>query len=158
MYTDFCRRKIDKPKPPYTFIYPSYVHRWTYISWWATQTDSWFVLCLKRPLVAQFCDPRLRRFNLVSFDMRGGHGKTSGDKVPSHYGQDEAAEDIVKLMVCPWISRNFFVLSWHSRMPLNYLPVILLRCPQEPPLPLSSQYPTPIMYCLCFWYLTFALK
>jgi pimeloyl-ACP methyl ester carboxylesterase len=30
--------------------------------------------------------------------LRGGHGDTSGDKVPSYYGQIEAAEDTVKLM------------------------------------------------------------
>ncbi|KIK69163.1 hypothetical protein GYMLUDRAFT_188693 [Collybiopsis luxurians FD-317 M1] len=47
---------------------------------------------------SQFCDPQLRRFNLVSFDLRGGHGGTTGDKVPSHYGQTEAAEDTMKLM------------------------------------------------------------
>ncbi|KAJ3795383.1 Alpha/Beta hydrolase protein [Lentinula aff. detonsa] len=47
---------------------------------------------------AQFNDPQLRRFNLVSFDLRGGHGGTTGDRVPTHYGQAEAAEDTIKLM------------------------------------------------------------
>ncbi|KIK60925.1 hypothetical protein GYMLUDRAFT_167349 [Collybiopsis luxurians FD-317 M1] len=47
---------------------------------------------------SQFCDPQLRRFNLVSFDLRGGHGDTTGDKVPSNYGQIDAAEDMINLM------------------------------------------------------------
>ncbi|GAW03056.1 alpha beta hydrolase fold protein [Lentinula edodes] len=47
---------------------------------------------------AQFCDCQLRRFNLVSFDLRGGHGGTTGDRVPFRYGQVEAAEDTMRLM------------------------------------------------------------
>ncbi|KAF9064737.1 Alpha/Beta hydrolase protein [Rhodocollybia butyracea] len=47
---------------------------------------------------AQFADPLLRCSNLVSFDLRGGHGDTSGDKVPPYYGQVEAAEDTIRLM------------------------------------------------------------
>ncbi|KAK7041562.1 hypothetical protein VNI00_009149 [Paramarasmius palmivorus] len=45
----------------------------------------------------QFGDHKLRRFNLVTFDLRG-HGETSGDKMPPNYGQKESAEDVVKLM------------------------------------------------------------
>ncbi|KIK50303.1 hypothetical protein GYMLUDRAFT_182934 [Collybiopsis luxurians FD-317 M1] len=47
---------------------------------------------------SQFSDPKLRRFNLVSFDLRGGHGDTTGSEVPLYYGQTEAAEDTIKLM------------------------------------------------------------
>ncbi|EEB90006.1 hypothetical protein MPER_11845 [Moniliophthora perniciosa FA553] len=45
----------------------------------------------------QFGDHKLRRFNLVTFDLRG-HGETTGDKMPPNYGQTESAEDVVKLM------------------------------------------------------------
>ena len=45
----------------------------------------------------QFADPQLRRFNLVALDFRA-HGETSG-AVSSSYGQEDAAEDVVKFMV-----------------------------------------------------------
>ncbi|KAF9264028.1 alpha/beta-hydrolase, partial [Marasmius fiardii PR-910] len=45
----------------------------------------------------QFGDPKLRRFNLVTFDLRA-HGETTGTKMPEGYGQKESAEDVVKLM------------------------------------------------------------
>ncbi|KAG7086410.1 hypothetical protein E1B28_002365 [Marasmius oreades] len=45
----------------------------------------------------QFADPRVRRFNLVAFDLRQ-HGETTGDKLPEGYGQREATEDVAKLM------------------------------------------------------------
>ncbi|KAL0565126.1 hypothetical protein V5O48_016904 [Marasmius crinis-equi] len=45
----------------------------------------------------QFGDPKLRRFNLVTFDLRA-HGETTGDPMPANYGQKESAEDVVKLM------------------------------------------------------------
>ncbi|KAJ3821251.1 Alpha/Beta hydrolase protein [Lentinula raphanica] len=70
--------EIDKSLPTLLFIHPISIAEHIYH--------------------AQFCDPRLRRFNLVSFDMRGGHGGTTGDKVPAHYGQVEAAEDTMLLM------------------------------------------------------------
>lgn len=46
----------------------------------------------------QFFDPLLRRFNLVAFDLRA-HGETVADVTPD-YTKDEAAEDIIQLMVC----------------------------------------------------------
>ncbi|KAL0066714.1 hypothetical protein AAF712_006319 [Marasmius tenuissimus] len=45
----------------------------------------------------QFGDPKLRRFNLITFDLRA-HGETTGDVLPPNYGQKESAEDVVKLM------------------------------------------------------------
>ncbi|KAJ3966390.1 Alpha/Beta hydrolase protein [Lentinula raphanica] len=42
----------------------------------------------------QFSDQALRKFNLVSFDLRW-HGETSSDTVPPVYGQEEAAEDAI---------------------------------------------------------------
>ncbi|KAJ8077592.1 hypothetical protein PM082_002024 [Marasmius tenuissimus] len=45
----------------------------------------------------QFGDPKLRRFNLVTFDLRA-HGETTGDLLPHNYGQKESAEDVFKLM------------------------------------------------------------
>ncbi|KAJ2926625.1 hypothetical protein H1R20_g10447, partial [Candolleomyces eurysporus] len=44
----------------------------------------------------QFCDPKLRRFNLVGYDARI-HGKTKGD-VPSDFRRAEAAEDVYHFM------------------------------------------------------------
>ncbi|KAK0458841.1 alpha/beta-hydrolase [Desarmillaria tabescens] len=44
----------------------------------------------------QFGDRTLRKFNLVAMDLRG-HGETGGS-APKHYGQDDAAADIVKFM------------------------------------------------------------
>ncbi|KAK7040105.1 hypothetical protein VNI00_009910 [Paramarasmius palmivorus] len=41
--------------------------------------------------------PRLRRFNLVTFDVRE-HGETLGDATPPTYDQFDAAEDTVRLM------------------------------------------------------------
>ncbi|KAJ4483868.1 Alpha/Beta hydrolase protein [Lentinula aciculospora] len=57
----------------------------------------------------QFCDSQLRRFNLVSFDLRGGHGGTTGDRVPPNYGQVEAAEDTIKLMDALYLPPCHFV-------------------------------------------------
>lgn len=48
---------------------------------------------------AQFCDPKLRRFNLVGYDARI-HGKTKGD-VPPDFRRAEAAEDVYHFMVSP---------------------------------------------------------
>ncbi|KAG7093263.1 hypothetical protein E1B28_006946 [Marasmius oreades] len=45
----------------------------------------------------QFGDPKLRRFNLVTFDLRA-HGETAGTKIPEGYGQEDSVEDVVKLM------------------------------------------------------------
>ncbi len=45
----------------------------------------------------QFGDANIRRFNLVTLDLRG-HGETGG-KAPKKYGQEAAAEDIAKFMV-----------------------------------------------------------
>ncbi|KAI3604578.1 alpha beta hydrolase fold protein [Moniliophthora roreri] len=46
---------------------------------------------------SQFADPRLRRFNLVTFDVRE-HGETVGQTVPRTYDQFDAAEDTIRLM------------------------------------------------------------
>ncbi|KAJ3874405.1 Alpha/Beta hydrolase protein [Lentinula edodes] len=46
---------------------------------------------------SQFSDPLLRKFNLVTFDLRW-HGDTECDGVPEKYGQEEAAEDIIALI------------------------------------------------------------
>ncbi|KAF5345913.1 hypothetical protein D9758_011415 [Tetrapyrgos nigripes] len=45
----------------------------------------------------QFADPRLRRFNLVTLDLRL-HGQTTGDFLPLTYNEHNAAEDISKFM------------------------------------------------------------
>ncbi|ESK91575.1 alpha beta hydrolase fold protein [Moniliophthora roreri MCA 2997] len=70
-------KSIDKSLPTLLFIHAVYIPRNVYH--------------------LQFGDPRLRRFNLVSFDLRT-HGETTGDKVPPGYGQKEAAEDVAKLI------------------------------------------------------------
>ncbi|KAL0581776.1 hypothetical protein V5O48_000253 [Marasmius crinis-equi] len=70
-------KSIDKNLPTVLFIHAVYLSRDVYH--------------------LQFADPRVRRFNLVAFDLRA-HGETSGDKLPQGYGQKEAAEDVVKLM------------------------------------------------------------
>ncbi|KAJ7598906.1 Alpha/Beta hydrolase protein [Mycena floridula] len=44
----------------------------------------------------QFCDPQLRKFNLVSLDLRA-HGETNGP-ITKKYAQQEAAEDVAKFM------------------------------------------------------------
>ncbi|KIK53521.1 hypothetical protein GYMLUDRAFT_232757 [Collybiopsis luxurians FD-317 M1] len=46
---------------------------------------------------AQFNDPLLRKFNLVTFDLRF-HGETTCDTVPPKYSAEEAAEDALALM------------------------------------------------------------
>ncbi|KAJ7617171.1 Alpha/Beta hydrolase protein [Roridomyces roridus] len=43
-----------------------------------------------------FADPRLRRFNLVTMDLRG-HGQTSAD-VEDTYGRETGAKDVLNLM------------------------------------------------------------
>ncbi|KAK7437948.1 hypothetical protein VKT23_018383 [Stygiomarasmius scandens] len=45
----------------------------------------------------QFSDPQLRRFNLVTVDLRL-HGQTTGDNPPATYNEHDAAEDIAKFM------------------------------------------------------------
>ncbi|KAJ8094855.1 hypothetical protein AAF712_009608 [Marasmius tenuissimus] len=70
-------KSIDKNLPTILFIHAVYLSRDVYH--------------------LQFADPRVRRFNLVAFDLRA-HGETSGDKLPQGYGQIEAAEDVTKLM------------------------------------------------------------
>ncbi|KIK53529.1 hypothetical protein GYMLUDRAFT_207316 [Collybiopsis luxurians FD-317 M1] len=46
---------------------------------------------------SQFCSPLLREFNLLVFDLRW-HGDTKSDTIPSRYGQNEAAEDVIAFM------------------------------------------------------------
>ncbi|KAK7030965.1 hypothetical protein VNI00_013913 [Paramarasmius palmivorus] len=46
---------------------------------------------------SQFSDPRLRRFNLVTFDIRE-HGGTVGETTPPAYDQYDSAEDTVRFM------------------------------------------------------------
>ena len=48
--------------------------------------------------IAQFSDPRLRRFNLLSYDLRE-HGETTGPRIPSTYSEEDAADDVAQLMV-----------------------------------------------------------
>ncbi|KAF9265895.1 alpha/beta-hydrolase [Marasmius fiardii PR-910] len=70
-------KSIDKNLPTILFIHAVYLSRDVYH--------------------LQFADPRVRRFNLVAFDLRR-HGETTGDNLPQGYGQKEAAEDVAKLM------------------------------------------------------------
>ncbi|KAJ3737847.1 hypothetical protein DFJ43DRAFT_986866 [Lentinula guzmanii] len=49
--------------------------------------------------VTQFSDPILRRFNLVTFDLRW-HGDTESDAVPTKYGQEEAARGCDSIYNC----------------------------------------------------------
>lgn len=51
----------------------------------------------RSPLLAQFADPLLRKFNLVTFDMRG-HGET-GSKLEGQFTRVEGADDVIKFMV-----------------------------------------------------------
>ncbi|KAJ3770018.1 Alpha/Beta hydrolase protein [Lentinula raphanica] len=46
---------------------------------------------------SQFSDQALRKFNLVSLDLKW-HGETMSDIVPPKYGQEEAAEDIIAFL------------------------------------------------------------
>ncbi|TFK21826.1 alpha/beta-hydrolase [Coprinopsis marcescibilis] len=67
---------IDSSVPTVIFVHPVYIGR---IVW--------------HP---QLSDPKLRRFNLVTFDLRG-HGGTDGD-IPLHYRRPEAGEDVYSFM------------------------------------------------------------
>ncbi|KAJ7848951.1 Alpha/Beta hydrolase protein [Mycena olivaceomarginata] len=44
-----------------------------------------------------YADPRLRRFNLLTLDLRG-HGSTSAPVDPHTYGRETAAKDVLHLM------------------------------------------------------------
>ncbi|THV07041.1 alpha/beta-hydrolase [Dendrothele bispora CBS 962.96] len=46
---------------------------------------------------SQFSDPLLRKFNLVTFDFRV-HGETTGAEIPEGYGQEDVADDVLRLM------------------------------------------------------------
>ncbi|KAJ3766902.1 Alpha/Beta hydrolase protein [Lentinula raphanica] len=46
---------------------------------------------------SQFCNRTLRKFNLVTFDLRW-HGYTTSDTLPPKYGQEEAAEDVIAMI------------------------------------------------------------
>ncbi|KAJ3759719.1 hypothetical protein EV360DRAFT_20782, partial [Lentinula raphanica] len=46
---------------------------------------------------SQFSDQELRKFNLVSLDLKW-HGETISDIVPPKYGQEEAAEEIIAFL------------------------------------------------------------
>ncbi|KAF9064232.1 Alpha/Beta hydrolase protein [Rhodocollybia butyracea] len=46
---------------------------------------------------SQFCDPALRSFNLVTFDLRW-HGHTTSTRAKEPYGQENAAEDVKALI------------------------------------------------------------
>ncbi|KAJ3827540.1 Alpha/Beta hydrolase protein [Lentinula raphanica] len=54
-------------------------------------------LALHHVFHTQFSDRKLRKFNLVTFDLRW-HGETKSDTVPPVYGQEEAAEDVIALI------------------------------------------------------------
>jgi pimeloyl-ACP methyl ester carboxylesterase len=55
---------------------------------------------------AIYADARLRRFNLLTLDLRG-HGPTSAS-VDDTYGRETAARDVLNLMVCTASHRRFF--------------------------------------------------
>ncbi|KAJ3992945.1 Alpha/Beta hydrolase protein [Lentinula boryana] len=57
---------------------------------------------------SQFSDPILRRFNLVTFDLRW-HGDTESDTVPTKYGQEEAAEDVIAFITALQLPPCHFV-------------------------------------------------
>ncbi|KAJ3715975.1 hypothetical protein DFJ43DRAFT_1007041 [Lentinula guzmanii] len=73
---------------------------------------------------SQFSDPILRRFNLVTFDLRW-HGDTESDAVPTKYGQEEAAEDVIAFIVSVSVLYNFIFL-YHSWQTALQLPLAIL--------------------------------
>ncbi|KAJ6587276.1 Alpha/Beta hydrolase protein [Mycena sp. CBHHK59/15] len=74
--TESSAKSVDKALPTVILLHPVYI---------ASQVFH-----------PQLADPQLRRFNLVTLDLRG-HGETSA-KVRGTYGQEEAAQDVIKLM------------------------------------------------------------
>ncbi|KAL0569544.1 hypothetical protein V5O48_012418 [Marasmius crinis-equi] len=92
---------------------------------------------------SQFSDPRLRRFNLVAFDLRG-HGETTGPKVPPTYNEEDAATDAalfmdaLKLPPCHILgmsSGTTIALQCAISYPEKVLSVFLISqlCLEEPP-------------------------
>ncbi|KAH8829308.1 Alpha/Beta hydrolase protein [Flagelloscypha sp. PMI_526] len=69
-------KSIDKNLPCVLFLHPVYI-----------ASDIW---------QNQFNNEALRRFNLISLDLRS-HGETGGN-VPSHFTRVQAAEDVFKFM------------------------------------------------------------
>ncbi|KAJ4485204.1 Alpha/Beta hydrolase protein [Lentinula aciculospora] len=57
---------------------------------------------------SQFSDPLLRKFNLVTFDLRY-HGDTESDTVPERYGQEEAAEDAIAFINALQLPPSHFI-------------------------------------------------
>ncbi|ESK90020.1 alpha beta hydrolase [Moniliophthora roreri MCA 2997] len=92
---------------------------------------------------SQFADPRLRRFNLVTFDTRE-HGETIGENIPLTYDQYDATEDTVRFMdaislppchVCGLSSGTTIALQLALSHPKRVLSLTLLSqlCLEEPP-------------------------
>jgi pimeloyl-ACP methyl ester carboxylesterase len=60
----------------------------------------------KEMLAAIYADPRLRRFNLLTMDLRG-HGLTSAG-ADDTYGPETAARDVLNLMVSAAVPASFY--------------------------------------------------
>lgn len=96
--TSTSAKKIDKNLPTIIFVHPVYIAS----SIFQSEIFMYSVVLKagspRRRHLAQFADAHLRRFNLVTLDLRS-HGETGG-KVTKSYGQEEAADDVIKFMVC----------------------------------------------------------
>ncbi|KAJ7634601.1 Alpha/Beta hydrolase protein [Roridomyces roridus] len=113
-------KSIDKTLPTVLFIHPVYI------------ASELFQL--------QFADPNLRRFNLIALDLRS-HGETTA-KVPSTYGREAAAEDVMKFMEALHLPPCHFVgvsmgscISW--QFAISY-PNQALSLTMISPLPLTE--------------------
>ncbi|KAJ7862991.1 Alpha/Beta hydrolase protein [Mycena leptocephala] len=69
-----------------------------------------------------YANPQLRRFNLVSMDLRG-HGWTSG-RIDEDYGRETAARDVLTLMMAIFAPEKVLSLFLMSPLPLTEPPEI----------------------------------
>ncbi|KAK7030964.1 hypothetical protein VNI00_013912 [Paramarasmius palmivorus] len=92
---------------------------------------------------SQFADPHLRRFNLVTFDIRE-HGGTKGERIPEKYDQSDTADDTLRFMnaislppchICALGSGTTMALELAIRYPERVLTLTLLSqlCLEAPP-------------------------
>ncbi|KAG6899330.1 hypothetical protein C0993_011184 [Termitomyces sp. T159_Od127] len=107
--------KIDSAIPTVIFLHPVYIGKYIFQRTLNTQDYVCIFLIVS---LAQFCDPKLRRFNLIGVDTRL-HGDTEG-KVRGVFGSEDAAHDMAAFMDALQLPPcHFFGLSMGARIALQ---------------------------------------
>ena len=95
--------RVDPSLPTILFLHPVYLASEVFHGELVSEAFMKYSLTTSS---AQFKDPQLRSFNLVSLDLRG-HGETGGPTGP-RYTEDEACDDVYSFIVRDQSLRHTF--------------------------------------------------